>query len=383
MKDPASYPFNSPNAKFPYPQGRAYKNCPLPVYSTDSVATAYNNWKTKFYVGGRVVRPENSNDTVSEGIAYGMLIAVYMNDRSMFDTLYAYSQTKLDQNGLMHWNINSGGSVIGQNSATDAEEDMAWALLVADAQWGGTYKANAIKLIDAIWNKEVESGSNVLKPGDSFGGSSQTNPSYFAPSYYRAFAKVTSYNWNAVIDSSYTILSAASGSLGLVPNWVNAQGAGVNGPGNDSNGLAYGYDACRTPFRIALDYCMNGEPRAKAYLDKITGFFAGIATITPAQLKDGYTTTGANPNGTLGDYSAGMAFAGPGAVGALSGGHAPYLAASYTFLESYTTQTQFVSSNSYFSYYNGSWGVILAARVERQFLGLATVSSQRLTSKCR
>ena len=38
----------------------------------------------------RVVRPENQNDTVSEGIGYGMLIAVYMGDRTLFDGLYAY-----------------------------------------------------------------------------------------------------------------------------------------------------------------------------------------------------------------------------------------------------------------------------------------------------
>jgi hypothetical protein len=37
------------------------------------------------------------------------------------------------------------------------------ALLMAGAQWGGTYKASAVTLINAIWDKEVESGSNVLK----------------------------------------------------------------------------------------------------------------------------------------------------------------------------------------------------------------------------
>ena len=98
MKDPSNYP-NSPGAKFPYPQGHALAHCALPLYSTDSVALAFNDWKTKFYQGGRVVRPSTEpgadlahpNDTVSEGIAYGMLIAVYMNDRTMFDALWSYA----------------------------------------------------------------------------------------------------------------------------------------------------------------------------------------------------------------------------------------------------------------------------------------------------
>src|SRR5690606_18877551 len=130
-------------------------------------------------------------------------------------------------------------------------------------------------MIDKIWQHGVEQGSFVLKPGDNFGGSSQTNPSYFAPSYYRAFARVTSHNWNAVIDSSYSIIAAASGSYGLVPNWVNSQGVALAGPGGDQNGVHYGYDACRTPWRIAHDYCESGDPRAKAYLDKIAAFFDG------------------------------------------------------------------------------------------------------------
>ena len=52
---------------------------------------AYDNWKKRFVVadsgGFKVIRPENGNDTVSEGIAYGMLIAVYLDDKALFDGL--------------------------------------------------------------------------------------------------------------------------------------------------------------------------------------------------------------------------------------------------------------------------------------------------------
>ena len=157
-----------------------------------------------------------------------------------------------------------------------------------------------------------------------------------------------------MLSSSYNILAAATGADGLVPNWVSSQGAGVNGPGNDANGQYYGYDACRTPFRIALDYCENGEPRAKAYLDKIVTFLDTAGGTRLAGLKDGYTTTGTNPPGSLGDYSAGMAFFGPAGVGALAGGHEAVLSGVYTSL---VINTSSASSGS-FTYFHGSWGVL-------------------------
>jgi len=45
-------------------------------------------------------------------------------------------------------------------------------------------------------------------------------------------------------------------------------------PVTTPTGVYFGYDACRTPWRIALDYCENGEPQAQAYLERIVGFFS-------------------------------------------------------------------------------------------------------------
>ncbi len=364
MKDPSNYPQNTAGAAFPYPQGHAFAHCALPAYDTDKVATAYNNWKTKFYQGGRVIRPENGNDTASEGIAYGMLIAVYMNDRAMFDTLWGYAQARLNGNGLMTWHYSSSGSVVEQGGATDADQDMAWALLMANKQWGAaSYLSAATTLIGNIFSHEVDQGNGfVLKPGDMFGGANQTNPSYFAPSYYRVFARVTgNTGWMNVLNTSYSILAKAAGNYGLVPNWVNAQGIGVNGPGSDaSNGVYFGYDACRTPWRIALDYCENGDPNAMAYLQKIVGFYdSKSASGGLAAIRDGYTIAGAMPptNPTnLGVYPAGMAFFGPGGVAAMIGGHDAFVANVSAQLV--YNSTALVSNAGVFSYFNGSWGML-------------------------
>jgi endo-1,4-beta-D-glucanase Y len=381
MKDPSAYPHNTPGATFPYPQGHAFAHCGLAAYDTDKIATAYTNWKTRFFQGGRVIRPENSDDTASEGIAYGMLVGVYMNDRPMFDALWSYAHGRFNGNQLMAWHYNSGGGQLDGGAATDADQDMAWALLMADKQWGGsptagglpTYAASATALIGAIWSHEVDQSNGfVLKPGDNFGGANQTNPSYFAPSYYKVFARVTgNAGWMSVVQSSYQILGRAAGASGLVPNWVNAQGAGVPGPGNDPNGLSFGYDACRTPWRIALDYCENGETQARDYLERIVGFYVTkSASGGLGAIRDGYTTAGAAPTAPLGMYAAGMAFLGPGGVAAMDGGHDSFVADVYARLV-YDTTTSRISSPGVFSYFNGSWGLLSLMTMSGNFWNMA------------
>src|SRR5262249_6113258 len=141
-------------------------------------------WKTDTVTsdgaGGfrRIKRPNDSgldkDSTVSEGIAYGMLIAVYMNDQSLFDDLWKYEQLWLDHmTNLMNWYIKADGSGVGTKGngpATDADEDMAWALIMADKQWGGQgalgkpYIDIAKDQIGAIWNNEIFD-SKLVRPG--------------------------------------------------------------------------------------------------------------------------------------------------------------------------------------------------------------------------
>jgi endo-1,4-beta-D-glucanase Y len=361
MKDPSNYA-QTAGAAFPYPQGHASSTCTFPVYDTDDVYTAFQNWKGKYFDGTKVVRPENGNDTVSEGIGYGMLIGVFMNDQSMFDALWSYAKSHNDGHGLMTWCVPGGsGSCSGGGSATDGDEDMAYALLMASKQWPtkASYASDATALINAIMQYEVDSGSNVLKPGDNFGGPSEMNPSYLAPAYYRAFARATGNSkWMNVLDESYTIVAAASGQYGLVPNWATSSGSGIAGPTSDGSGPNFGYDACRVPFRIGLDYCLNGETRAQHYAGLIAGFFASKSTATSLSgINDGYTPAGANPSGALGDYPAGMAFTGPAGVAAMAAGNDTLRDISYRTQWADTTQGA-MKISGVFTYYNASWGVL-------------------------
>jgi hypothetical protein len=328
-------------AHYPFPQNQRLSRCTYPTAaSPDDVQKAYAAWKSELLTsngaGGhlRVQRPNSpgaeTNSTVSEGIAYGMLLAVALDDQHTFDELWKYSQLWLDDNKLMNWYINAAGTqTLGSGGATDADEDMAWALVMADRQWGGqgtldkAYLDYAKTQIKAIWDHEIDhSNSEFLLAGDTWGGNIVFNASYFAPNEYRVFGAVTNdaTNWGHVIDTGYTILgkslNQANGNVdnGLVPAWCDTNGA----PKVPQNGGAtnYQYDAARVPFRIGLDFCLNGEMRAQSYLPKISKFFAGIGA---SKIVDGYDLNGtphpdpdSDPNGPQS-----AVFVGSAAVGAM------------------------------------------------------------------
>ncbi|HZU83037.1 MAG TPA: glycosyl hydrolase family 8 [Polyangiaceae bacterium] len=345
-------------SKFPFPQNRQSSSCAYPTaYNNDDVKAAYAQWKNDTVTSSgangflRVQRTPSDltlspGSTVSEGIGYGMLLAVYMNDQQLFDGLWKYEQSHLGscppQPGvcpameLMDWYISADGTMaLGTGGATDADEDMAFALVMADKQWGGqgslakSYRQYALDQIAAVWVLEVFQ-SMFLKPG-TWGDSSTLNPSYFAPAYYRVFKQYGGNlpngdsgmswnpNWDAIIDSSYAVidasLNAANGNQndGLVPAWCTNGGAPNGAAIMGGNATNYQYDSCRTPFRIALDWCWNAEPRAQAYLAKTSGFFSGIGV---ANIVDGYALNGTPQPQNPGKQSA--AFIGPATVGAMS-----------------------------------------------------------------
>ena len=303
----------------------------------------YAKWKTEILTSNgakgflRTRRPNSSgaevNSTVSEGIAYGMLLSVYAGDRETFDALWRYSQEWLDANGLMHWYINAAGTqVLGMGAASDSDEDIAFALIMADERWGSSGGLNYLELakkqIGLIWQFEIDHSRNdVLKPGDQFNDGTVINISYFAPAYYRAFGRVTgkTAEWDRVVRSSYDALekslSAQNGnaSNGLVPAWSTPAGMPMAPPGT-SHPTHHQLDSCRTPFRIAQDYCWNAEPRALAYLQKINGFNTGVGAAT---MVDGYNLDGTpRPEFVTTGGPRAASFVGGAGVGAMATGAA-------------------------------------------------------------
>jgi endo-1,4-beta-D-glucanase Y len=298
----------------PFPQGKASGMCQITsvANAAGAVSSAYTYWKTQFLVAGtpqglRVQRPTNGGDTVSEGIAYGMLAAVYMNDKATFDGLYTFAKLHFDQFGLMNWHLTAAGAVApdGAGSATDADEDMAWALIMAAAQFQATVYLDEAKAMITAMSTHCIGTDGMLLPGDGWGATDRTFPDYFSPAYFRVFATISgNRNWSGpILDKNYQILEAVSGQYGLVPDSTTRTYVNMG---------AYGYDACRTPWRIAMDYCFNGEARAKTYLDKVGPFFTSQLPVT--NFGDGYSLTGQKTS----NYG-NMAFTGPAGVAGMAG----------------------------------------------------------------
>lgn len=375
-------------ANFPFPQNRAVGACSLPAVNRNSdVVAAFEKWKaatvTSDGANGNLRVKRLASDpklelgsTVSEGIAYGMLIAVYMNEQTLFDEFWKYSQQWLDENGLMHWYINAAGTeVLGSGAASDADEDIAWALIMADRQWGGagsledTY-ANLAKIqIDRVWEHEVLDGK-LLKAGDTWGGWSEVNVSYFAPSYYRTFAEVSgNAGWLDVVQTSYDTLANSlreengNSTNGLVPAWCTSDGEPNNNVWQDGSAPThYQYDSCRTPFRIGLDYCFHSETRAREYVEKTTGFFAAIGA---ANIVDGYDLDG-TPRPEFGNGQS-AAFVGPAAVGGM------YTTDHGAFVQDAYDQVKKLDLVVGGEYYDLSWTVISLLTMTGNFLDYTTI----------
>ncbi len=197
----------------------------------------------------------------------------------------------------MHWNINSGGAVIGSGSATDADEDMAYALIKANQKWPGSgFDVDAKKLVNAIKATEVVSG-NYINPGDNWGNTQIMNPSYIAPSYYRAFAALTGDSqWTTIADTnSAWLVRAADSKTGLLPDWLNADLSPAN-IGWDSHSHDFWFDAARTPIRLLMYYKSDNDVNAHDILQKQSAFFDSVGT---SKLMSGYSLVGSPLSGYI------------------------------------------------------------------------------------
>ena len=385
----------SPNTAKPFPQDSAMVGaCPKPTGASGKfLVDMYLRWKTRFVVTSgnqsRVVRPENQNDTVSEGIGYGMLIAVYMGDRTLFDGLYAYwvahPANTGDSNTLMDWCVNGGGgngstgtSCNGDGSATDADEDVAWALIQAGKQWGGTYAASALAMVKQIFAKDIDP-TGIPRGGNQYLTPNPTNPSYFAPAYYRVFAGIDAGdNWAGAITASYAGLKANAATFGggLVSAWCSGGCgtlAGNQGSANAADDMKYQYDAHRVPWRFGLDACWNSTSAnaadAKAFLLSNTNFFVSKSTNGIGRVFDIYQMGGVvSSNGVPNSMSAvGTAGVGAMANAATSATAKAFLDRAYRFIldASYTSDP--ASASTGYTYFNATVGLLTALTMSGNF----------------
>ncbi|MBN1130711.1 MAG: hypothetical protein JXA71_17110 [Chitinispirillaceae bacterium] len=276
---------------FPFPQNRVSYGLRATTAAASDIQTVYDQWRNDYYEENGTearIKWDDKAKTVSEGVAYGMLIMACMdntqnNTRDKFDKLWNYYKRWRNTHGVMHWKINGFSNVEGQNGATDGELDAAAALVLAHRQWGNEqYRADAVELIGKIWQYEVNA-DRYLKPGDMW--DTKKNPSYFSTGALELFKSVDTHDWDAVIRNSYGLIKkVANVSTGLPPDWCSQDGNTLEGE--------FGYDAVRTPWRMAWAYAWYGHSDARDINVKMATWIASATGNNPSSIKAGYSRSG-------------------------------------------------------------------------------------------
>ncbi|MBQ3716134.1 MAG: hypothetical protein II892_11270 [Fibrobacter sp.] len=246
---------------------------------------------------GLIHRPksETPGDAVSEGVGYGMLVALYANDQASFNKMWEKASETM-WNGEFHdWHMDPSGNIPmdGHGAATDAEEDIALALIFADklvsaGKWTAytspflnkTYAEQAQKLLDKMWDTKQIRSEGIVAPGAGWGGYEFVNPGYFSPAWYKVFEKFDKSDanrWKTAVDKSYEIISKSPGySMGMVPDWMTPEGGWVGSEGLGYNAYfesrAFFKDAIRILWRVAIDAIWFDESRAKDFLKNALKF---------------------------------------------------------------------------------------------------------------
>lgn len=291
------------------------------------IKNSYITDEEQYYVwySGETYSQNNSATavTVSEAHGYGMLITVSMADydkdaKSIFDGMYRYYRAHLSSIGpnLMAWQQEDNGSAIvdttGSDSATDGDMDIAYALLMADRIWGSDgeipYKQTAIDIINDIMTYEVNKTDWIMQLGDWVYSSkegdeyySATRSSDFILQYMPVFAKITGdERWLKVYESTYNIINSITDEydVGILPDFIvkdDDSGAFVPASPNylesEYDG-AYYYNSCRTPWRISMDYLINGNEDALAFAEMLNGFILDSTDGEPQRIRAGYKLDG-------------------------------------------------------------------------------------------
>lgn len=368
----------------PFPQHTLYqRGSILPDHISqnaldDSVRSFYSQWKKHYILpactpGEAYVWFEGtSSDSaicVSEGQGYGMMIVALMagfdsTAQATYDALYRFykSHPSTSNPHLMAWIQTKDCRSVDGGTATDGDMDIAYSLLLADAQWGKhtniNYKQEALAMIAEIKREEINPITYIVMEADGESPHSRDyydmRSSDFMPDHIRAFRHATGDStWDSVLTNNYRLFhylqDTYSPEAGLVPDFIKhvslrpgqgfagnampgAHGGSGDGEENTTETITavpaqpnyleskydglYNFNACRVPWRIASDLLVSGDPRAAEFLAPINAWIRTTTKGNPDNISAGYDLSGADlPH----RYFEALCFICPFAVSAMAG----------------------------------------------------------------
>ena len=257
--------------------------------------------------------------SVSEGQGYGMIIEVLLagadpEAKTTFNHLlnYVSAHPSNPQTTLMAWSQlrdNKVENVKESTSATDGDMDIAYALLLADAQWGSdgeyNYKDSAKRMIGDIMKDEINGKTYSILLSDAVKPDSEDfydmRSSDFMPLHFKSFEEATGdLHWKKVVDQNYEVFKRMqmkySPDAGLVPDFIIninhiAKPAKARYLESRYDGY-YNYNACRVPMRVAMDYLLTGDSRSYEMMGIINRWIRETTSGNPDNISAGYTLDG-------------------------------------------------------------------------------------------
>jgi oligosaccharide reducing-end xylanase len=291
------------------------------------------NTQTLFYRAGRnasgslaYLSDINNNDVRSEGMSYGMMIAVQMNQKAEFDALWNWAKTYMVHDvpthpgyGYFSWSLRTDGVANDEMPAPDGEEYFAMSLYFAAGRWGnGTgiynYRAAADRLLTDMVHRAVITGPTLrgTRTGREMFPAEQhmirftpdtnfTDPSYHLPAFYELWSL-----WGPEADRAFWAKAAqvSRGFLAKVTHPVTALApdyANFDATGRGGQRDSFQYDAWRTAMNWSVDWSWWAKDvRERQLSDRLQAFFEskGMATYGNRYTLDG--------NQLGADHSAGL-----------------------------------------------------------------------------
>lgn len=216
-------------------------------------------------------------DARTEGMSYGMMMAVQMDRKDIFDKLWKYAVTYMLHNsgvyeGYFAWSVNPDGTRRAQGPAPDGEEYFAMALFFASARWGdGEYPFDYMNqartiLRHCVHQDEMVKGGNTMWDRDNFlikfvPETPFSDPSYHLPHFYELFSERADecdreFWKKAACASREYIKASAHPVTGMCPEYAEFDASPRHMFKKD---MDYYSDAYRVVMNIALDCAWFGK----------------------------------------------------------------------------------------------------------------------------
>lgn len=247
-----------------------------------------------------------NGDVRSEGMSYGMMIAVQMDRRKEFDAIWNWAKTFMYHAstndpafGFFSWSMRTDGVANDDMPAPDGEEYFVTALYFAAARWGNgdgiyNYRDEADRLLTAMRHRQLITGSTVkgsmtagalFEPGHKLvrftpdvANWNHTDPSYQLPAFYEVWSRcgpaADHEFWEQSAAASRDFFQRAANPVtGLTPDFANFDGTPWAAPWNPHS-ADFQYDSWRTAMNWSVDWAWwNQDSREMKLSDRLQTFF--------------------------------------------------------------------------------------------------------------